>query len=221
MRTIGQGSIASLLNVVLGFVRLGVALLLFLAAAMTATSFVVRPDALAVAVPVSFSLDVPMPIHVGRTGFGFDLVGGRDEPKRAQTGRIDRVEGSLRISPDDRRVLVANAVAFLLVTVFTLFVIDELRAVLKTLIQGSPFVASNATHIRRIGLAVIVGELVRTAVVFAENYYATTHVAIAGVQFDAWPSVSLSTIGCGLIILVIAEVFRIGTRLDEEQSLTV
>jgi Protein of unknown function (DUF2975) len=28
-------------------------------------------------------------------------------------------------------------------------------------------------------------------------------------------------IGCGLVILVIAEVFRAGTRLDEEQALTI
>jgi hypothetical protein len=62
---------------------------------------------------------------------------------------------------------------------------------------------------------------VRAAIVYAENLYATTHVVLAGVQFDTWPRISFTTIGCGLIILVIAEVFRVGTRLDEEQSLTI
>jgi hypothetical protein len=69
--------------------------------------------------------------------------------------------------------------------------------------------------------AVIVGELARAAIVFAENYYAMTHVTVPGLQFDAWPSLDLMSIGYGLIILVIAEVFRAGTRLDEEQSLTI
>jgi hypothetical protein len=33
--------------------------------------------------------------------------------------------------------------------------------------------------------------------------------------------VNLRTIGYALIILVLAEVFRAGTRLDEERSLTI
>jgi len=46
-----------------------------------------------------------------------------------------------------------------------------------------------------------------------------THVAIAGLQFDALPRVSFTTIGHGLIILIIAEVFRTGTtRSDSTYS---
>jgi Protein of unknown function (DUF2975) len=102
-----------------------------------------------------------------------------------------------------------------------LYVIDQLRAVLRTLIHGNPFVAENATRIQRVAFAVIIGEFARALIVFAENHYAMTNVAIAGLQFDAWPHVSFRTIVYGLIILVIAEIFRAGTRLDEEQSLTI
>ena len=42
-----------------------------------------------------------------------------------------------------------------------------------------------------------------------------------GLRFDARPDFSIMAVFYGLIILVIAEVFRAGTRLDEEQSLTV
>jgi Protein of unknown function (DUF2975) len=104
---------------------------------------------------------------------------------------------------------------------FVLYVIDQLRAVLRTLIHGNPFVAENATRIRRVAFAVIIGEFARALIVFAENHYAMTNVAIAGLQFDTWPHMSFRTIIYGLIILVIAEVFRAGTRLDEEQSLTI
>ena len=63
--------------------------------------------------------------------------------------------------------------------------------------------------------------LTRAAIFWAETRYSATHVPIAGVTFDTWPHVSLTTVVLGFIILVIAEVFRAGTRLDEDQSLTI
>ena len=58
-------------------------------------------------------------------------------------------------------------------------------------------------------------------IVFFENYYAMTHFSAEGLRFDARPDLNVFAIIHALIILVIAEVFRAGIRLDEEQSLTV
>ena len=91
----------------------------------------------------------------------------------------------------------------------------------RTLRDGRPFVAANATRIRRVAFAVIVGETARAAIVFLTNYYASTHFVAEGLRFDARPDYNIMAILYGLIILVIAEVFRAGARLDEEQSLTV
>jgi uncharacterized membrane protein YozB (DUF420 family) len=110
------------------------------------------------------------------------------------------------------RFMIVNAS----VLVVALFVV-----LLKTLVEGNPFVPDNARRIRFVALAAIAGELARTAIVFAETYYASRHVAIAGVTFDVWPRLNFFTLICGFIIFVIAEVFRAGTRLDQEQSLTV
>jgi len=57
--------------------------------------------------------------------------------------------------------------------------------------------------------------------VYLENSYAATHFTAEGLRFTARPDLSLAAVIEGLIILVIAEVFRAGTRLDEDQSLTV
>jgi hypothetical protein len=48
-----------------------------------------------------------------------------------------------------------------------------------------------------------------------------THFQANGLRFSAHSEFNVFAIINGLIILVIAEVFRAGTRLDEEQSLTV
>ena len=42
-----------------------------------------------------------------------------------------------------------------------------------------------------------------------------------GLSFDVGPELNVFAIAAGLMILVIAGVFRAGTALDEEQSLTV
>jgi hypothetical protein len=103
----------------------------------------------------------------------------------------------------------------------SLWVIGTLRAVFRTLRDGRPFVRANATRIRSIAWLVIIGELARSAFVFFENYYVMMHFSADGLRFDARPDLNFFAIINGLIILVIAEVFRAGTRLDEEQSLTV
>ena len=221
MRAIGRWSVASFISVILGFSSFVVALGLLVAVVLTIVVSIISPPVITVTVPVSFSLDTSAPIRTGRTGFGFEIIDRKEQAKRDRKGRIDRVSGSLEIPNATKPIIAVNAMILIFTLAFTLFVLGELRAVLWTLVHANPFVPENATRIRRVALAVIVGELARAAIVYAENYYAMTHIAIAGLQFDAWPRVRFTTIGYGLIILVIAEVFRAGTRLDEEQSLTI
>jgi Protein of unknown function (DUF2975) len=188
--------------------------------ATTLLPFIRMPN-VTVTVPVSFTLDSPTQIRTGRTGFGFQIFNGKQQAKQDGKGWIDRVDGSLKIPAASRPFIAANAVVLIVILAFVLYVIDQLRAVLKTLIHGTPFVAENAIRIRRVAFAVIIGECARSLLVFTENHYAMTNVVIPGLKFDAWPRLSFWTIIYGLIILVIAEVFRAGTRLDQEQSLTI
>jgi hypothetical protein len=131
------------------------------------------------------------------------------------------VRGSLRFPTQSRAFFGGSAALLVVFLALLLGVLGQLRAVFRTLRDGQPFVQANATRIRWIGVAVIVIEVARSAIVFFENYYAMTHFTAEGLRFDAWPDVNAFAIVDGVIILVIAEVFRAGTRLDEEQSLTV
>ena|SRR5438552_718707 len=97
----------------------------------------------------------------------------------------------------------------------------ELRAVFRTLRDGKPFVPRNAIRVRRIGWIVIALELVRSMMSYVGSYNIMRAFAGEGLRFDARADLNVFTIVNGLIILAIAEVFRAGTRLDEEQSLTV
>jgi hypothetical protein len=233
MKAMGKRSVSSFLTVLFNLGWYGMALGLVLTACLAVVVAVVDLPGLKVTIPVSFVVDarthrITVPsaggsdaknqdVRLGGTqGFGFEF-GDDNGVKDAQI----RVRGSLRLPTRSRSLLVGNAILFIALLALALWVLGELRALFRTLRGGQPFVAANAARIRRLGFAVIVIELARSATVFFENYYAMTHFSADGLHFDAWPDISAFAIVNGLIILVIAEVFRAGTRLDDEQSLTV
>ena len=134
---------------------------------------------------------------------------------------LEDARGSLRFSPRGRAFVAASAVILVALFSLVLWVLVQLRAVFRTLRAGRPFVPDNATRIRRIAYAVLFGEGVRALALQAGMRYGMTHFSVQGVRFESRPDVNVVAIVCGLIILIIAEVFREGTGLEEEQSLTV
>jgi Protein of unknown function (DUF2975) len=159
-------------------------------------------------IPVSFSIDAQaLPVRAPSLGI-----------ERAQ---IENARGSLKFSPPPGASFVAPALLGAIMLALVLFVVSQLRAVFRTLRDGRPFVPANAPRIRWIAFAVIAGEIARAAVVYSANSHAMAHFSATGLRFDARPDLNVVTIVHGLIILAIAEVFRTGTRLDEDQSLTI
>jgi hypothetical protein len=135
--------------------------------------------------------------------------------------RIQKVRGSIvfpvRLGPSTFAPL-AVALGML---VFASLLVGLLRDLFRTLRAGQPFVPANATRLRRIAYLVILGEFLRSVLVFMSNIVVANNFVAPGLRFDARFDLNVFAIIHGLIILVIAEVFRVGTRLDEEQSLTV
>jgi hypothetical protein len=160
-------------------------------------------------IPVSFRVDAKvLPVSAPSLGI--------------EGAQIEHVRGSLKFSPPPGASLVAPALFGLAIMLaLVLFVLGQLRAVFRTLRDGRPFVPANAARIRWIAFAVIAGEIGRTAIVYSSNSHVMTHFSANGLRFDARPDLNVLTIVHGLIILAIAEVFRTGTRLDEDQSLTI
>lgn len=162
----------------------------------------------AIDIPVSFDVDARA-VQVSAPTLG---VG---------SAAIQHVRGSLSFPPPSRASVTGLLALVAVMLGLVLWAIGQLCAVFRTLRDRQPFVPDNATRIRRIGYAVILGELVRTALVFFANSYAVTHFSAVGLRFDARPDLNVIAIVHGLIILAIAEVFRAGARLDEDQSLTI
>jgi hypothetical protein len=229
MKTMGQGSVSSflagLLNVGWYVAALGLGTVL----CVVVVTMFRAGEGLEIIIPVSFTLDDPGhpvtspslgigEVHIQETyGIGF-TVGGKF---RALDPLRLRVRGSLRFPTQEDAFLAANAAILIFNGTLLLWVVGQLRAIFRTVRDGQPFVAANAMRLRWIAFAVIGYEVARAAVAFFENYYAMTHFTGEGLRFDARPDLNVLALVNGLIILGIAEVFRAGTRLDEDQSLTI
>ena len=116
---------------------------------------------------------------------------------------------------------------FLLCGGFYLVVINQLRKFLFTITAGTPFVNENAGRISMMGFCLIGAELVRIFIEGILIFYLKGTVSVPGARVSYldfnfyWDWLNLEIIFAGFIILVIAEVFKVGINLREEQELTI
>ncbi len=135
------------------------------------------------------------------------------------SGAIEQASGLLRLATPDRPWIATAAGAVMIVLV--LWILAELAAVCRSVRDGQPFAADNVRRIRRLALAFALGEVSRAAIVYSAHAYVAAHFTAAHLRFTASPHVDAPAIVSALVLLVLAEVFRTGTRLDEDQALTV
>ncbi|MEM6535683.1 MAG: DUF2975 domain-containing protein [Pseudomonadota bacterium] len=109
----------------------------------------------------------------------------------------------------------APIAALIAISVFSggiAFISDQLRRILSTLASGDPFVPENATRLMRIAGAIALVEIIRNI-----GYVLLVSLTEAQVDYDfhigAWIAV--------VILFVLAQVFREGTRLREESQMTI
>jgi hypothetical protein len=134
-------------------------------------------------------------------------------------GAIEQASGLLRLATPDRTWIASAAAAVMLA--LTLWILAELAALCRSIRDGQPFKPDNVRRIRRLALALALGELSRAAIVYSAHAYVAAHFAAEHLRFTASPDIDALALVSALILLVLAEAFRTGTRLDEDQSLTV
>ncbi len=225
MKVTGRWSVSSYLMIVLNAVWYAVAIVLAATlVVVTLSLFVDIPGLEVTTVPPSFGVN---DAHAGWTmripvSLAMDQTRGATAPTLGiERAEIQDLRGSLQFPARRGPFFLVNCILLIFALALMLWVTGRLYAVLRNVRDGRPFAAANAARIRSIAWAVIGGEMARAAVVFFENTYAMRHFSAEGLHFTAQADLSVAAILEGLIILVIAEVFRTGTRLDEEQSLTV
>lgn len=94
-----------------------------------------------------------------------------------------------------------------------LYVLSRLRAIFQTLRDQNPFVQTNASRIRMIGIVLVLGELASAGLGAWLGASATRGISAAGLTLKADLSINAWVIFSGLILLMLAEVFRLGAEM--------
>jgi hypothetical protein len=208
MQALGERSIASVMRFVLDAAWWLVGVSMALLTALLVLSFVVKleGDNLTMNLPVALELNAQT--HGSSPSIGTDA-------------RIEKVRANLRFPVRNGPFVSGSLFLVVLLLGSVLFVLTQLRHLFRSLSRGLLFVPDNARRIRWVGFTVIFGELARAALVYFWSYYTSLHFTANGLRFVASTDFNGIVIVCGFAMLVIAEVFREGTRLHEDQSLTI
>lgn len=93
------------------------------------------------------------------------------------------------------------------------YVCVQLRRILSTLANGDPFVPENAGRLTKIATAILVIQLLRYAIAIIVGASFDEAALTIRVDLMAWAAIAA--------LFVLAQVFREGTRLREEEIMTI
>jgi len=96
------------------------------------------------------------------------------------------------------------------------YICAQLRKILSTLAEGDPFVPENAPRLNQIAVAIGLIEIIRMCSVLV--LAATVDL---GEGYVANININLAVWGAVIVLLILAQVFKEGTRLREEEKMTI
>jgi hypothetical protein len=208
MKAVGEWSVASFIRIVLDVTWWLLAVSVGALTALLVFSFFVNLESKNLTMNLPVALELKTPVHGGGASTQADA-------------RIEKLRGNLRFPVQQGGFFYGSMFLVVLLLACLLWVLTQLRDIFRSLSRGLLFLPENARRIRWVGFTVIFGELARAAVVYFWSDYTSRHFTANGARFFASTDFNGITIVAGLAILVIAEVFREGTRLHEDQSLTI
>jgi hypothetical protein len=110
-------------------------------------------------------------------------------------------------------------VALVLIPVW-LLMLNHLRRLMASAAHEHPFTEENVGRIRWLGYLFMIGAVLQSIVEVVVGYH-LSRVSIPGVEINARIGLNFPAMIAGFVILVLAEVFRLGVELKEDQDLTV
>ena len=103
----------------------------------------------------------------------------------------------------------------IIILISYLYVAFVVRAIVKTTVNGNPFVTENISRLRKTWIIIILAEIVRIIAIgiFDQNDTSSAEGMGLELSYQAW--------FLAFFIAIMAEVFRIGLELRRDQELTV
>ncbi len=136
--------------------------------------------------------------------------------------KIKHAKGLFQIDrPVPKTLMVVFFLLNLIVYALILWVVFSLWKIVQSVRQKNPFIVLNGRRLRVIAFSMIGVELIQGLANLIKILYLEPRLNFDTIIVHSRIHVSFHVIIAGLVILVIAEAFRIGAELKEEQELTV
>ena len=136
--------------------------------------------------------------------------------------QINNAKGYFRIDrPIPPTLIVVFFLINLVVSGLILWLIYVLWKIVQSVQQKNPFIVLNGRRLRIIAFSMIGIELSQGLANLIKMLYLAPRLQFETIIIQSKIHVSFHVIVAGLVILVIAEAFRIGVEMKEEQELTV
>jgi hypothetical protein len=209
MRIIGKRSVASGLKLWLDILYV-IVVIAGVAFVGLGAYYLIAPD------PEGFEVDAPVSLRLD--GSAFRITSAK---LGVEQSIIDDVTGMVRFNVPLRPLIVMYLALGTVMAAVVVFVLLCLRRIFASLVAGYPFTLDNARRIRWIAVIVLCGEVAVKLVEFFTQRYIRSNFEAEGLTLNADFALDLSTIFVGLVLLVLSELFRIGSELQREKELTV
>ncbi len=132
---------------------------------------------------------------------------------------ISGIEGKLLFNVVLTPLLISVALVVVLSTFYlTLAIVYNLRKIFRSLRSGEPFAYENFARLQKIGFFVLSFAVLDLAKSFFNRYLLQQNFWYHGKYYSARLSFGIDIILIGLVILVLAEIFRHGYKLKTENE---
>lgn len=102
-----------------------------------------------------------------------------------------------------------------------ILIIYQLRKIFKNISSENYFANNSSKLISNIGLLIIFGSLFQSILSYLGSKYIVENIKVNGISLSTDTDFNLSIFLIGFIVLALSQVFRFGTKLKDEQDLTI
>jgi hypothetical protein len=120
------------------------------------------------------------------------------------------------------KIWLIRVISIYIMYALTFYILYLLRKFFQTLKEDNPFTRKNGTRLRAMGITVIIASVFWTKIYsLLLTLMVKGKISIEGIKIRSNSHFDFQVILLGLIIIVISEVFRLGSEMKEEQELTI
>lgn len=153
----------------------------------------------------------PIGFAIEDSAYDLEPVGGS-----SATAQITKARGDLLVTREgDTRVPLRFFFIFPVMAA-VIFGLSRLRLVFRRFEEDRPFAPENARYLREIGIAVILAELAWSGMAFWTARQLAAEFTATGIVLQPTFDARMPVLLAGLVVLIVAEVFRIGAVMKSD-----